>query len=142
MINVLLEDREEPKSEQPVVKEQYNWRYENSISNGKKIELNGDYSQWRTNTILCKTIDPIFYVNEMNINPNVTDQMHYDYLYAVIRKQKRWSKAETKAEKKAKEEKERLISLISDYYKYNTIRAKEALKILTKEQIEFIKEKQ
>ena len=67
--------------------------------------------------------------------------MHYDYLHAAIRKEKRWARPETKEEKKAREQKEALISLISHYYKYNSVRAKEALKILTDEQIEFIKEK-
>ena len=79
----------------------YDWRYENSITSGKKIELDGDYSQWRTNNILSNHKDTILYANEMNCHYGVTDQMHYDYLFNSIRKTKRWSKAETKEEKKA-----------------------------------------
>jgi len=63
-------------------------------------------------------------------------------LYNSIRKTKRWSKAETKEEKKAREKKEALIDLISTHYKYNAIRAKEALKVLTEAQINEIKKKQ
>jgi hypothetical protein len=31
----------------------YDWRYENSIINGKEIPVDDDYSQWRTNSILA-----------------------------------------------------------------------------------------
>lgn len=139
-VNVLMEERkEEPTKVQEKKFKGYDWRYENSISSGKKIELDGDYSQWRTNSILSNHKDSILIVNEININYNVTDQMHYDYLFGGIRKQKRWSKAETKEEKKQREQEQELHSLISNYYKYNALRTKEALRILTAEQIEFIK---
>lgn len=128
--------------EQKQSKPRYDWRYENSITSGKKIELDGDYSQWRTNNILSNYKELILYANEMNCHYVVTDQMHYDYLYNSIRKVKRWSKAETKEEKKAREKKEALIDLISTHYKYNAIRAKEALKVLTEAQINEIKKKQ
>ena len=121
-------------------KQAYDWRYENSIINGKKIEIDSDYDQWRINSILSKHKDTIFYVNEIN-KYKVTDQMHYDYLYNSIRKYKRYSKAISKEEKKKKEQETALISLISEYYKYNTLRAKEALKVLSPEQIEYIKKK-
>ena len=141
MLNVLLEERKEILLEEKPVKERYNWRYENSITNGKKIEIDGDYSQWRTNSILAKYNDCTLFVNELNINHNITDKMHYDYLFGSIRKESRWTKAETKKEKTDREKEQDLISLISNYYKYNIVRTKEALKILTVEQIEFIKEK-
>jgi len=141
MLNVLMEKRKELVEEKKPTKERYNWRYENSISNGKKIEIDGDYSQWRINNILATYEGLPLVVNEVNIYHSITNQMHYDYLHGFIRKQKRWSKAESKEEKNKREAKEALISLISEYYKYNNVRAKEALKILTHEQIEFIKEK-
>jgi hypothetical protein len=78
----------------------------------------------------------------MNCRYVVTDQMHYDYLYNIIRKSKRWTKPETKEEKKSREKQEELISLISSHYKYNAIRAKEALKVLTEAQINEIRKKQ
>jgi hypothetical protein len=150
-LNVLLEERDEREavgffgnwakwSEEQEEKVKYDWRYENNIISSKKpIEIDGDYSQWRTNSVLCNHKDLIYFVNEINIHHNITDQMHYNYLYNTIRKQKRWYKAETKEEKKAREKKEELITLVSQYYKYNTIRAKEILKLLTPEQIEKIK---
>lgn len=150
-LNVLLEERDEREAvgffgnwakwhEEQKEKVKYDWRYENNIISGKKqIEIDGDYSQWRTNSVLCNHKDLIYYVNEININYNVTNKMHYDYLYGYIRKQKRWTKPETKEEKKEREKKDHLISLVSEYYKYNIVRAKEVLKILTPEQIEIIK---
>lgn len=121
-------------------KKGYDWRYENNIISGKEsIEVDGDYSQWRTNSVLCNHKDLIFYVNEMNINYNVTNKMHYDYLFSSIRKKKRWSNNETKEEKKQREKDQELHNLISGYYKYNTLRTKEALRILTAEQIEIIR---
>lgn len=123
-------------------KPRYDWRYENNITNGKKpIDIDGDYSQWRTNSILSNYRQTILYANEMNINYHISNQMHYDRLYHGIRKQKLYNKPESKEEKKAREKQEELHDLISNYYKYNATRTKEALKVLTAEQIEIIRNK-
>lgn len=141
-LDVTLQERKEPLPEIKQEKPRYDWRYENSITSGKKeIELDNDYSQWRTNNILSNYRETILYVNEMNINYNVTDQMHYDYMFNSIRKKKMYSKKETEQEKKERKQREELQNLISDYYKYNIVRTKEALKILTAEQINIIKNK-
>lgn len=118
----------------------YDWRYENSIINGKEISIDDDYSQWRTNSILANHKDTVLYANEINM-VSVKDQMHYDYLFNSIRKYKRWSKPLSAAEKKKKEKEMELISLISEYYKYNTLRAKEVIKVLSAEDIEIIRKK-
>ena len=52
-----------------------------------------------------------------------------------------YSKKETEQEKKERKRKEELQSLVSEYYKYNDVRAKEVLRILTAEQIEIIRKK-
>lgn len=140
MLNVILEERKESSQEIKFVKPKYDWRYENSITTAKEpVEVDGDYSQWRTNSILSNFKDTILYANEMNLIPNITNKMHYNYLFNSIRKSKRWNKAETKEEKKQRELQEELISLISEYYKYNVYKAKEVLKILTPEQIQKIR---
>lgn len=128
--------------EQKQPKPRYNWRYENSITSGKRIEIDGDYSQWRTNNILSNHEALIRIVNEVNIHYNITDQMHYDYLTGVIRKGKYYSEPETEKQKKDRKKKEELVTLISNHYKYNAIRAKEALKVLTEAQINEIRKKQ
>lgn len=153
-LNVLMEKREPEKeavgffgnwakhSIEQKQKEKYDWRYENSITRGSKQIIDTDYSQWRINSVLSGYRGLTNIVNEINIRYGVTDQMHYDYLYGSVRKQKyERAKAETDKEKKERKNKEELQDLISNYYKYNSVRAKEALKILTPQQIEHIKNK-
>lgn len=141
MLDVTLEERKEPKPEVKVAKKGYDWRYENSISSGKKVPLDGEYSQWRTNSVFANHRDVVLITNEVNINYNINDQMHYDYMFGSVRKEKRWAKKESKEEKKQREQEQALHNLVSDFYKYNAQRTKEALRILTPEQIEFIKER-
>ena len=119
-LNVLMEERDEQEavgffgnwakhSIEKKKKEAYDWRYENSIMNGPKVELDGDYSQWRINNILSKHKDIVPFINEMNINYQVTDHMHYNYLHSAVRKYRRqYSKGETKQEKAAREKEEEL----------------------------------
>ena len=140
-LDVTLQERKEPKQEIKLEKPRYDWRYENSITTGKEIEIDSDYSQWRINNILSNYRETILYANEMNCHYGVTDQMHYDYLYNSIRKKRMKGVKETDKEKKDRKQKEELQSLVSDYYKYNIVRTKEALKILTAEQLNFIKNK-
>ncbi len=140
-LDVTLQERKEPKEEIKLEKPRYDWRYENSITTGKEIEIDSDYSQWRTNSVLSNYRETILYANEMNCHYGVTDQMHYDYLYNSIRKKRMTGIKETEKEKKARKQKEELLALVSNYYKYNVVRTKEVLKILTAEQINFIKNK-
>ena len=127
----------------------YDWRYENSITHTKKYESPENnahkYSQWRTNSTLSNYDDTIFYANEMN-RVNLPDQLHYDFYFYGVRKRSRFFKQDSKEEKKRlkikQDKEEELISLLSDYYKYNVVRVKEILKILTPEQIECIRKKQ
>jgi len=144
-LDVTLSERKEIVGTAEYKKPPYDWRYENSISNGKKIDIDTDYSQWRINSIVAGYDGCAGIVNEMNIHYNVTDQMHYDYLFGSIRKMRRMGKKKTEDEKRKEQEAKRyeaLLTLVSAYYKYNKLRAKEALKILTAEQIEYIKQKQ
>jgi hypothetical protein len=127
--------------------EKYDWRYENSITQNKKyIDLNTiqehKYSQWRTNVNLSNFHDTIHYANEMNINYHLWDKAHYDFLFHSIRKAKRWFPPETKEVKKLREKEQELFDLIQGYYKYNNARTKEALKLLTQDQIDIIRKKQ
>jgi len=119
---------------------EYDWCWENSILQNKKyIELDGvvehKYNSWRTNTTLSNYQDTIAFSNEMNCNYHLDSKLQYDYLFNKVRKEKRWFK-----KKKAK--KDDTFTLVQNYYKYNNVRTKEALRILTKEQLDIIKKKQ
>jgi hypothetical protein len=146
MLNVLGEERKEEKAE-VVAKKGYDWRYENSINNGKQpLDLSGNlehkYSQWRTNIALSNFSDTISQANDMNTNYHISDRLHYEYFYYSVRKRNRWASAADKVAQKKQEQEQELLSLIQHYYKYNIERAKEALKILSKDQIDIIRKKQ
>lgn len=126
----------------------YDFRYENSIGfETKKLELSSctaeePYNKWRTNTVFSNHVDTVFYANMMNLNPGLTDQMHYDFMFGSIRKMKRFNKKKTEFDKKqealAKAEQEK-IELIQEFYKYSVEKAKTAAKILNDEQLDELK---
>ena len=146
-LDVTLNKRLPEPVQQKENKPLYDWRYENSINNGKeKLELDQEfkYEKWRTVSSLSNFVDTIFYANEMNINHQVTDKMHYDYLFYSIRKAKRFNKKKSEQDKRSeqlqKEEQDK-IALLQDFYKYNVANAKAALKVLTEAQIESIRKR-
>jgi hypothetical protein len=118
-------------------KEKYDFRYENSINFSKVyVPTDGEhkYSAWRTNSVLSNFPDTVMHANEMNMNASLPDRLQYEYLLNVIRPRKRFFK-------KNKVKKDDHFSIVQEYYKYNNERTREALKILTEEQINKIKEK-
>lgn len=147
-LDVTLQERKETKVEEPTSAAKYDWRFENSINIGAKpLDIEKDefkYNKWRTNNSLSNFLDTLFYANEMNLNYHLTDQMHYDYLFYTIRKTKRFNKKKTdsdlKLEKLQEKEKEK-ISLIQEYYKYNTANARAVLRILDESQLKIIRKR-
>ena len=132
MLNVALEERVE-KVEEEHVKAKYDWRYENSINQKKKyykVEgiLEFKYDPYRTNSMLSNFPDTVINANEMNINYHLDHQLQYDYLYYSVRAKNRFFK-------KDKHKKDDDFTLIQQFYKYNNERTKEALKVLSPEQI-------
>ena len=110
--------------------------YVRSISETKeKLEDLSGYAPYMINRALSLYPDLIFDVNIMNLFPGVTNQMHYDFYLNSIRKQKRYGK------KWPKPEKDDQIQMIMNFYKYSKDKAKEALKILTEDDLEIIAKK-
>ena len=150
MLDVTLSVREESKTEEKKQKPRYNWEYENNINYGKKLidldkPLEFKYSQWRTNLSLSNFTDTIVPAYNMNMAYHLSDKLHYHYMFYSVYKKKRYGKKKTEEDERlAKEMKkeQELISLVQDYYKYNITRAKEALKLLTREQIDAIRKEQ
>ena len=134
------------KKEDVYVKPKYDWRYENNINSEKNLLniegiLEFKYDKWRTNSSLSNYLDTVIYANQMNINYHLSDKLHYHYLFHSVRKQKRYGKKKTEEDKKLEKlqvKEQELLSVIQDYYKYNIKKAKEALAILTKDQINII----
>lgn len=91
------------------------------------------YSPFIINKCLSGHIDCIMYSNEMNMNSHLSKKMQYDFYINSIRKRRRFSPWVNK-------EKIKNLEIIKEYYGYNDEKARQSLKILTRKQIEFIKD--
>lgn len=99
----------------------------------KDFNLEREYSPYIINKCLSGSIDCLLYSNEMNLNYHLSKKMQYDFFINSIRKRKRYSPWISK-------EKIKELELVKKYYKYSDKKARQALKILTKSQIKFIKD--
>lgn len=114
--------------------------YLNSINVSKQnlMELHENcentYPPYVVNRCFSGFIDTILIANEMNLNPHLDKKLQYDFYINIIRPKKRFSPW-------LKKEKLDSLECIKSYYGYSDEKAKVALKILTEEQLEFIKSK-
>lgn len=108
-----------------------------SILQTKKdvLENEKDYNSWLVNRALSYHMDCILYVNQINMNHRLDRKLQYQFLLNTIRPMKRkfqpWQKASAMKD----------IDCVKEYFGYSTEKAKDALRILTDEQITLIKEK-
>jgi hypothetical protein len=92
------------------------------------------YNPFVVNKSLSFSIDTVHYANEMNVRPHLEKRLQFDFLINNIRSQKRkwkWLKA-VKVED---------LEVVKQYYNYNTEKAQQALRILSPEQLNTIKER-
>ena len=101
---------------------------------GDDTEWERKYAPYIINRCLSGFIDTILFANEMNMNSHLDKKLQYDFLINIIRPKKRFSPW-------LKKEKFNSLELVKQYYGYSDEKAKMALKILTEEQLEFIKSK-
>jgi len=112
----------------------------NSINFTKKnlIEedpsLEKEYAPYIVNRCLSGHIDCIMYVNEMNKYHFLDKGMQYDFYINILRKRKRFSPW-------LKKDKITDLEVVKKYYGYSNEKASQALKILSNEQINFIKQR-
>jgi len=109
-----------------------NYTKENLIENDKNLIK--EYNCFIINRCLSGHIDCILFANEMNLNSHLDKDMQYEFYLNTIRKKKRYSPWIQK-------NKIDDIQYIKKYYGYSNEKAQQALKILTPEQINFIKKK-
>ena len=76
----------------------------------------------------------VMFVNEMNKSHYLDPKMQYDFLLNSLRKKKRWAPF-------LKKEKIADLDAVKKYYGYSNEKAQQALRILTRDQIEHIKMK-
>jgi hypothetical protein len=108
----------------------------NSI-NFTKEDLSEDikeYVPYIINKCLSGHIDCILYANEMNIHHSLDKDMQYSFYLNSLRKKKRFSPW-------LRKDKVTDLECVKRYYGYSNEKASQALKILTKEQINFIKKR-
>lgn len=111
-----------------------------SILQTKKCVINDDidakdYTPFVVNRALSYHIDCILYANEMNIHNMLDKDMQYQYLLNTIRPMKRkfqsWQKTEV----------DNNLECVKEFFGFSNEKAKEALRILSDEQIAEIKAK-
>ena len=112
----------------------------NSINLTKKNLIDEDpslekeYPPYIINRCLSGHLDCIMFINEMNQYHFLDKKMQYDFLLNTLRSKKRfspWLRKDTIKD----------LDLVKRYYGYSNEKAKQALSILTKQQLSFIKSK-
>jgi len=98
-------------------------------------QANKDYNAWIVNKGLSYFPDTLLYANEMNRHYGIPKNWQFSFLLNSITKKKRfskWSKKETISES---------LLLVKDYYGYSNEKAKQALALLSEEQLAMIEQK-
>jgi hypothetical protein len=109
-----------------------NFTKENLIEQDETLKK--DYPPYIINKCLSGHIDCILYANEMNLHHFLDKDMQYSFYLNSLRKRKRFSPW-------LRKDKIEDLNCVKQYYKYSTEKALQALKILSKEQITFIKQR-
>ena len=93
-----------------------------------------DYPPYIINRCLSGNLDCIMFVNEMNINHHLDKDLQYSFYLNTLRKKKRFSPW-------LRKDKVTDLQCVKQYYGYSNEKASQALKILSKQQLEFIKQR-
>ena len=114
--------------------------YVNAILQNKKQLIVDEitekgYTPFLTNRSLSYHKDCILYANEMNRRHHIDNKMQFDFFLNTIRSQKRpfvkWAKAEKNDD----------LECLKTAFGFSESKAREAYRLLTKDQIQEIKEK-
>ena len=108
----------------------------NSINFNKEDlrENISSYPPYIVNRCLSGHLDCVMFVNEMNKYHFLDKDMQYSFFLNTLRKKKRFSPW-------LRKEKATDLECVKQYYGYSNEKASQALKILTPEQINFIKQR-
>jgi len=115
--------------------------FTNSINQSKTDLMRGtandkiaekSYSPFLTNRALSYHNDTVFFANEMNTRHHLDNLLQYDFLLNIVRPKKRfakWSKKDNDGD----------VLIVKEYFGYNDTKARQALAILTPEQLTTIR---
>ena len=93
-----------------------------------------DYAPYIINRCLSGNLDCIMFVNEMNRYSFLDKDIQYSFYLNTLRKKKRFSPW-------LRKEKVTDLQSVKQYYGYSNEKASQALKILSKQQLEFIRQR-
>jgi hypothetical protein len=93
-----------------------------------------EYPPFIINKCLSGHIDSVLFANEMNRYHHLSKDMQYSFFLNSLRKRKRFSPW-------LRKDKVKDLECIKQYYGYSNEKASQALKILTKSQLDFIKQR-
>jgi len=94
----------------------------------------GQYNPFMINRGLSYFADTVLIANEMNRYAHLDNKLQNDFFINIVRKKKRFSKWN-------KPENESDVEVVKEYYGYNNEKARQALTLLTKEQINELRKK-
>ncbi len=112
----------------------------NSINQTKKNLIDEDpslekeYNPYIVNRIYSGHLDSVMFANEMNKYSFLDKKIQYDFYLNSLRSKKRFSPW-------LRKDKIKDLDYVKRYYGYSNEKAQQALKILTKEQLNFIRSK-
>ena len=93
-----------------------------------------EYPPYIINRCLSGHLDTILFANEMNKYPNLDKDMQYNFYLNTLRKKKRFSPW-------LRKEKVTDLQCVKQYYGYSNEKASQALKILSTQQLDYIKKR-
>ena len=91
-----------------------------------------DYTPYIVNRCLSGHLDTVLYSNEMNLHNHLDKDMQYQFFLNSLRKRKRFSPW-------LRKDKVENLNIIKRYYGYSNEKALQALRLLTNEQLDYIK---
>ena len=110
----------------------------NSINQNKKNLFEDDptakYPAYIINRCMSHHMDTVMFANEMNQYSNISKKMQYDFYIHIVRPKKRFSPW-------GKKQKIDDLDLVKKYYGYSNDKAIQALRILSPNQIDYIRDK-
>ena len=114
--------------------------YLNSLNYSKEYLMGDDpgweknYTPYVINKCMSHHMDTIMYANEMNQYSALDKKLQYDFYIHIVRSRKRFSPW-------GKKKKMNDLDVVKQYYGYSNEKARQALSILTPDQITFITNK-
>lgn len=97
-------------------------------------DLEKEYSPFMVNRGLSYFYDSVLWANAMNQNHQIPKKWQFQFLLNSIPRKKRFSKWHKRTEDKS-------LKLVMEFYNYSSDKAKQALSVLTDEQLKTIEEK-